>query len=58
MTEEPENEDEELIEKCTEAVRSEGYSTSLLQRRFRLGFHKAKEILEIIKHRELTKKST
>jgi S-DNA-T family DNA segregation ATPase FtsK/SpoIIIE len=52
----PENdvteEDEELVEKCLEIIRQEKRaSTSLLQRRLRLGYTRAARIVDILEQR-------
>src|SRR5207237_10269262 len=45
-------EDEELVEKCLEIIRQEKRaSTSLLQRRLRLGYTRAGRIVDILAHR-------
>jgi len=44
--------DEELLEKCLEVVQQEGKaSTSLLQRRLRLGYNRAARIIDIMEQR-------
>ena len=46
------DEDEELVEKCLEIMRQEkSASTSLLQRRLRLGYTRAARILDILEQR-------
>jgi S-DNA-T family DNA segregation ATPase FtsK/SpoIIIE len=46
------DEDEELVEKCLEIIRQEKRaSTSLLQRRLRLGYTRAARIVDILEHR-------
>jgi S-DNA-T family DNA segregation ATPase FtsK/SpoIIIE len=46
------NEDEELVEKCLEIIRQEKRaSTSLLQRRLRLGYTRAARIVDILEQR-------
>ena len=46
------DEDEELVEKCLEIIRQEKRaSTSLLQRRLRLGYTRAARILDILEQR-------
>jgi hypothetical protein len=48
----PDKEEQELVEKCIEIVRQEGRaSTSLLQRRLRLGYTRASRIMEILTDR-------
>src|SRR5204862_163252 len=50
--EEETEEDEELVEKCLEIIRQEKRaSTSLLQRRLRLGYTRAARIVDILEHR-------
>ena len=50
--EEVSNEDEELVEKCIEVMRQEKKaSTSLFQRRLRLGYTRAARILDILEDR-------
>ncbi|HEY3660955.1 MAG TPA: DNA translocase FtsK, partial [Candidatus Udaeobacter sp.] len=45
-------EDEELVEKCIEIIRQEKRaSTSLLQRRLRLGYTRAARIVDILEQR-------
>ena len=45
-------EDEELVEKCIEVMRQEKKaSTSLFQRRLRLGYTRAARILDILEQR-------
>jgi S-DNA-T family DNA segregation ATPase FtsK/SpoIIIE len=45
-------EDEELVERCIEIIRQEKKaSTSLLQRRLRLGYTRAARIVDILEHR-------
>jgi S-DNA-T family DNA segregation ATPase FtsK/SpoIIIE len=45
-------EDEELVEKCLEIIRREKRaSTSLLQRRLRLGYTRAARIVDILEQR-------
>ena len=56
LTEAPEEEvteeDEELVEKCLEIIRQEKRaSTSLLQRRLRLGYTRAARIVDILEQR-------
>jgi S-DNA-T family DNA segregation ATPase FtsK/SpoIIIE len=51
-TEEVSEEDEELVEKCLEIIRQEKKaSTSLLQRRLRLGYTRAARIVDILEQR-------
>jgi len=51
-TEEVTEEDEELLEKCLEIIRQEKRaSTSLLQRRLRLGYTRAARIVDILEQR-------
>jgi S-DNA-T family DNA segregation ATPase FtsK/SpoIIIE len=51
-TEEVNDEDEELVEKCIEIIRQEKRaSTSLLQRRLRLGYTRAARIVDILEQR-------
>jgi S-DNA-T family DNA segregation ATPase FtsK/SpoIIIE len=51
-TEEVSEEDEELVEKCLEIIRQEKRaSTSLLQRRLRLGYTRAARIVDILEQR-------
>ena len=51
-TEEVAEEDEELVEKCLEIIRQEKRaSTSLLQRRLRLGYTRAARIVDILEQR-------
>jgi len=51
-TEEVTEEDEELVEKCLEIIRQEKRaSTSLLQRRLRLGYTRAARIVDILEQR-------
>ena len=51
-TEEVSDEDEELVEKCLEIIRQEKRaSTSLLQRRLRLGYTRAARIVDILEQR-------
>ncbi len=46
------DEDEELVEKCIEIIRQEKRaSTSLLQRRLRLGYTRAARIVDILEQR-------
>ena len=46
------DEDEELVEKCLEIIRQEKRaSTSLLQRRLRLGYTRAARIVDILEQR-------
>jgi S-DNA-T family DNA segregation ATPase FtsK/SpoIIIE len=46
------DEDEELIEQCIEVIRSEQKaSTSLLQRRLRIGYGRAARIMDILEER-------
>ena len=50
--EEVSDEDEELVEKCIEVMRQEKKaSTSLFQRRLRLGYTRAARILDILEQR-------
>ena len=50
--EEVSEEDEELVEKCLEIIRQEKRaSTSLLQRRLRLGYTRAARIVDILEQR-------
>ena len=50
--EEVTDEDEELVEKCLEIIRQEKRaSTSLLQRRLRLGYTRAARIVDILEQR-------
>jgi len=50
--EEVTEEDEELVEKCLEIIRQEKRaSTSLLQRRLRLGYTRAARIADILEQR-------
>jgi S-DNA-T family DNA segregation ATPase FtsK/SpoIIIE len=50
--EEVSDEDEELVEKCLEIIRQEKRaSTSLLQRRLRLGYTRAARIVDILEQR-------
>jgi S-DNA-T family DNA segregation ATPase FtsK/SpoIIIE len=50
--EEVSDEDEELVEKCIEIIRQEKRaSTSLLQRRLRLGYTRAARIVDILEQR-------
>ncbi len=50
--EEVTDEDEELVEKCIEIIRQEKRaSTSLLQRRLRLGYTRAARIVDILEQR-------
>jgi S-DNA-T family DNA segregation ATPase FtsK/SpoIIIE len=50
--EEVTEEDEELVEKCLEIIRQEKRaSTSLLQRRLRLGYTRAARIVDILEQR-------
>jgi len=52
LTEEVTDEDEELVEKCLEIIRQEKRaSTSLLQRRLRLGYTRAARIVDILEQR-------
>jgi S-DNA-T family DNA segregation ATPase FtsK/SpoIIIE len=52
VTEEVSEEDEELVEKCLEIIRQEKRaSTSLLQRRLRLGYTRAARIVDILEQR-------
>ena len=45
-------EDEELVEKCLEIIRQEKRaSTSILQRRLRLGYTRAARIVDILEQR-------
>jgi S-DNA-T family DNA segregation ATPase FtsK/SpoIIIE len=51
-TEEVSEEDEELVEKCLEIIRQEKKaSTSMLQRRLRLGYTRAARIVDILEQR-------
>ena len=51
-TNEVTEEDEELVEKCLEIIRQEKRaSTSLLQRRLRLGYTRAARIVDILEQR-------
>jgi S-DNA-T family DNA segregation ATPase FtsK/SpoIIIE len=51
-TEDVSDEDEELVEKCLEIIRQEKRaSTSLLQRRLRLGYTRAARIVDILEQR-------
>jgi S-DNA-T family DNA segregation ATPase FtsK/SpoIIIE len=51
-TEDVTEEDEELVEKCLEIIRQEKRaSTSLLQRRLRLGYTRAARIVDILEQR-------
>ena len=51
-TDEVSDEDEELVEKCLEIIRQEKRaSTSLLQRRLRLGYTRAARIVDILEQR-------
>ncbi len=51
-TDEVTDEDEELVEKCLEIIRQEKRaSTSLLQRRLRLGYTRAARIVDILEQR-------
>lgn len=46
------DEDEDLVEKCLEIIRQEKRaSTSLLQRRLRLGYTRAARIIDILEQR-------
>ena len=46
------DEEEELVEKCLEIIRQEGKaSTSMLQRRLRLGYTRAARIVDILEQR-------
>ena len=46
------DEDEELVEKCLEIIRQEKKaSTSMLQRRLRLGYTRAARIVDILENR-------
>lgn len=48
----PSEEDEELIEQCIQVIRQEGRaSTSLLQRRLRLGYTRAARIMDVLEER-------
>ena len=50
----PGGEDEELIEQCIQVIRQEGRaSTSLLQRRLRLGYTRAARIMDVLEERGL-----
>ena len=50
--EEVTDEDEELVERCLEIIRQEKRaSTSLLQRRLRLGYTRAARIVDILEQR-------
>jgi S-DNA-T family DNA segregation ATPase FtsK/SpoIIIE len=52
IDEEVSEEDEELVEKCIEIIRQEKRaSTSLLQRRLRLGYTRAARIVDILEQR-------
>jgi DNA segregation ATPase FtsK/SpoIIIE, S-DNA-T family len=52
LAEEVTDEDEELVEKCLEIIRQEKRaSTSLLQRRLRLGYTRAARIVDILEQR-------
>jgi S-DNA-T family DNA segregation ATPase FtsK/SpoIIIE len=52
LDEEVTDEDEELVEKCIEIIRQEKRaSTSLLQRRLRLGYTRAARIVDILEQR-------
>jgi S-DNA-T family DNA segregation ATPase FtsK/SpoIIIE len=52
MDEDVTDEDEELVEKCLEIIRQEKRaSTSLLQRRLRLGYTRAARIVDILEQR-------
>jgi S-DNA-T family DNA segregation ATPase FtsK/SpoIIIE len=52
MQEDLTDEDEELVEKCLEVIRQEGKaSTSMLQRRLRLGYTRAARIVDILEER-------
>jgi S-DNA-T family DNA segregation ATPase FtsK/SpoIIIE len=52
MEEDVSDEDEELVEKCIEIIRQEKRaSTSLLQRRLRLGYTRAARIVDILEQR-------
>jgi S-DNA-T family DNA segregation ATPase FtsK/SpoIIIE len=52
MEEDVTDEDEELVEKCLEIIRQEKRaSTSLLQRRLRLGYTRAARIVDILEQR-------
>jgi S-DNA-T family DNA segregation ATPase FtsK/SpoIIIE len=52
MDEDVTEEDEELVEKCLEIIRQEKRaSTSLLQRRLRLGYTRAARIVDILEQR-------
>ncbi|PYL66530.1 MAG: hypothetical protein DMF25_00110 [Verrucomicrobia bacterium] len=52
VSEEVTDEDEELVEKCLEIIRQEKRaSTSLLQRRLRLGYTRAARIVDILEQR-------
>jgi S-DNA-T family DNA segregation ATPase FtsK/SpoIIIE len=52
LAEEVTDEDEELVEKCIEIIRQEKRaSTSLLQRRLRLGYTRAARIVDILEQR-------
>ncbi len=52
MEENVTDEDEELVEKCIEIIRQEKRaSTSLLQRRLRLGYTRAARIVDILEQR-------
>ena len=51
-TDDVSEEDEELVEKCLEIIRQEKRaSTSLLQRRLRLGYTRAARIVDILEQR-------
>ena len=50
--EEISDEDEELVEKCLEIIKQEGKaSTSMLQRRLRLGYTRAARVVDILEQR-------
>ncbi len=50
--EEISNEDEELVEKCLEIIKQEGKaSTSMLQRRLRLGYTRAARVVDVLEQR-------
>jgi S-DNA-T family DNA segregation ATPase FtsK/SpoIIIE len=52
------DEDEELVEQCIQVIRQEGRaSTSLLQRRLRLGYTRAARIMDILEERGIVGES-
>lgn len=52
LDEEGDEEDEELVEDCIEVIRSEGKaSTSLLQRRLKIGYGRAARMMDILEER-------